>query len=161
VAALSTAATLSITDISTPNNRASTMAPVMAAFSAGTALGPAFGGVLADSIGLENTFGLVGATFLSSAVLNSIFLKETQTVPYAYEGERRLTTRGADASFTENVRTAVGQWKPIWGNREVRNAILLNSCYWVTLAGSQMTLLPLMLTDPDSFALSATTLGKV
>ena len=53
VAALSTAATLSITDISTPNNRASTMAPVMAAFSAGTALGPAMGGILADTIGLQ------------------------------------------------------------------------------------------------------------
>jgi len=59
VAALSTAATLAITDISTPLNRASTMAPVMAAFSAGTALGPAIGGLAADSFGVTTTFYMV------------------------------------------------------------------------------------------------------
>ena len=64
VAALSTAATMSITDISNPRNRATTMAPIMSAFAAGTALGPALGGMLADQIGLHETFYAVGISYL-------------------------------------------------------------------------------------------------
>ena len=91
VAALSTSATLTITDISTPNNRASTMAPVMAAFAAGTALGPAVGGILADSIGVQNTFSMIGVAFLGNAVLNGTFLTETKVrmVNEQTGGERR------------------------------------------------------------------------
>jgi hypothetical protein len=47
VAALATSATMIMTDISTPLNRASTIAPIMSAFAAGTAIGPAVGGELA------------------------------------------------------------------------------------------------------------------
>lgn len=40
-----------LTIYSTPLNRTRTIAPVMAGFSGGAALGPAAGGVLIDSIG--------------------------------------------------------------------------------------------------------------
>ncbi|GMH77636.1 hypothetical protein TL16_g07478 [Triparma laevis f. inornata] len=114
VASLSTAATLSITDMSTNNNRASTMAPVMAAFAAGTALGPAVGGMLADSVGLEVTFSLVGGAFLANSVLNGVFLSETQS--RRGEGSRFVD----DINDSEEIETvadafknAVGQWKPL------------------------------------------------
>lgn len=133
VASLSTAATLSITDISTPNNRASTMAPVMAAFAAGTALGPAVGGLLADGVGLKATFSLVGGAFLANSVLNGVFLSETQS--RAGVGSRFVDGREAEGKEKETVgdafRSAIGQWKPLLKNPKVRNAIILNSCYWI------------------------------
>jgi len=165
VAALSTSATLTITDISTPNNRASTMAPVMAAFAAGTALGPAVGGLLADSIGVQSTFSLIGVAFLGNAVLNGTMLNETKSRVarggrLVYKEKER--EKEENESFWDATQNAVGQWKPLLGNQAVRNAILLNSCYWISLSGAQMTLLPLFLTDPGgAFVMSASTLGKV
>ena len=37
----------------------------------------------------------------------------------------------------------------------------MNGLFWVSLAGCQMTLLPLLLTDPSGLALTAASLGKV
>jgi MFS family permease len=78
VSLLGCAATLMMTDISTPLNRASTMAPIMSGFTAGMALGPAMGGVMVDSIGLGPTFYLVGASYLGVAGVNRMVLSETQ-----------------------------------------------------------------------------------
>ena len=78
VAALSTAGTLMVADLSTPLNRASTYAPVMSAFAAGTALGPAVGGYLVDAVGLHATFYCVGISFWGVAVLNRVLLDETK-----------------------------------------------------------------------------------
>lgn len=66
VSALITSATMAVADISTPINRARMLAPVMAAFSAGTVLGPAAGGFLAGSIGLQPTFFVVGSLFFAN-----------------------------------------------------------------------------------------------
>ena len=49
-----------MSDISNPRNRTRTIAPVMAGFSTGAALGPAIGGVLVDTIGIPYTYGLTG-----------------------------------------------------------------------------------------------------
>ena len=98
------------------------MAPVMAAFAAGTALGPAVGGVLADGVGLKATFSLVGGAFLANAVLNGVFLSETQS--RAGVGSRFVEDRTLSGSEQETVgeafRTAVGQWKPLLKNPKVR-----------------------------------------
>ena len=53
VAALTTASTLTVADVSTPLSRASAFSPVMSAFAAGTALGPAMGGILCDQLGIR------------------------------------------------------------------------------------------------------------
>jgi MFS family permease len=37
----------------------------------------------------------------------------------------------------------------------------MNCFYWIALAGSQMTLLPLILTDPEGLAMTATNVGQV
>jgi len=88
-----------------------------------------------------------------------MFLNETQKTPYIYKPDEY--TELSKQTLVEQTNLAIGQWAPIWQNPMVRNAIILNSCYWVTLAGSQMTLLPLMLTDEATFAMTATQLGKV
>lgn len=165
VAALSTAATLSIADVSTPRNRASTMAPIMSAFAAGTALGPALGGFLADSIGIQPTFYLVGVSYIGLTAVNYFLLQETKASPIIFpwqqQEQQSTSTMSSSTSVGEAIKDAVGQWAPLMRNETVRNVVVMNGFYWVALAGSQMTLLPLMLTDPSGLAMSATGVGSV
>mmetsp|Transcript_23068 Transcript_23068/g.47016 ORF Transcript_23068/g.47016 Transcript_23068/m.47016 type:complete len:230 (-) Transcript_23068:543-1232(-) len=81
VAGLSCATTMTVADISTPLNRASSFAPISAGFAAGTAMGPALGGVLIDQLGVSPTFYLVGGCFLMLGGVNSILLDETLRRP--------------------------------------------------------------------------------
>ncbi|KAJ1418212.1 major facilitator superfamily domain-containing protein, partial [Ochromonadaceae sp. CCMP2298] len=67
-----------ISDIATPLNRTRTLAPVMAGFSGGAALGPAIGGALIGSIGIASTYATVGAAFAGLAVMNWMLLAETK-----------------------------------------------------------------------------------
>ena len=163
VAALSTAATLAMSDISNPRNRASTMAPIMSAFAAGTALGPALGGFLADAVGIKQTFYLVGVSYLGLTAVNQLLLTETKATPMVFPWQQQSSTSDAKASVSvgEAVVDAVGQWAPLMADPRVRNVVIMNGFYWVALAGSQMTLLPLMLTDPSGLAMSATGVGQV
>ena len=162
VAALSTAATLSISDISTPRNRASTMAPIMSAFAAGTALGPAMGGFLADTIGVNPTFYLVGVSYLGLTAVNHLLLTETKAATITFPWQEDTMLRNSKAqSIQEAVKDAVGQWAPLMSDPRVRNVVIMNGFYWIALAGSQMTLLPLMLTDPSGLAMTATGVGQV
>jgi len=188
VAALSTAGTLMVTDLSTPRNRASTYAPVMSAFAAGTALGPAVGGYLVDHVGLHATFYCVGASFLGVALLNDrVLLEETKPTgrmrfpwqPTTTEDERPAETTSTNAtkddnpsknhssssgnssnSVTHALRDAVGQWGPLLRDPAIRSVLVMNGVYWIALAGSQMTLLPLLLTAPDGLNFTATMVGK-
>ena len=52
------------------------------------------------------------------------------------------------------------QWGPLLQNARLRGMLSLNFCYWVALAGSQMTLLPMILSGPE-FGLDAQGLGTV
>ena len=163
VAALSTAATLSIADISTPLNRASTMAPIMSAFAAGTALGPALGGYLADTIGINPTFYLVGVSYLGLTAVNHFLLTETKAaiMTFPWQDETTASQHANKQSIKDAVRDAVGQWAPLMSDSRVRNVVIMNGFYWTALAGSQMTLLPLMLTDPTGLAMTAMGVGQV
>lgn len=162
VSFLSTAGTLMISDLSTPLNRASTYAPIMSAFSAGTALGPALGGILVDQVGLHPTFYMVGVSYLGVAALNRAILNETKThaVHFPWQ-QRRSGDDVAGDSLSSSVQDAVGQWVPLLQNSSVRNIMIMNGMYWIALAGSQMTLLPLMLTNSGGLAMSATQVGQV
>jgi len=138
------------------------MAPVMAAFSAGTALGPAIGGMAADMIGVQPTFGMVVLSFASLAFFNQLVLSETQSGPYRREiGEDDFETTKKNMTIKMAFDDARNSWVPLMQDPRIRNVVFLNSVYWVALAGSQMTLLPLYLTNPAGFALTAGALGKV
>ena len=174
VSLLSGAATLMVTDLSTPLNRASTMAPIMSGFAAGTALGPALGGVMVDSLGLNPTFYAVGVSFLGVAVLNRTILEETQRRPlqFAWTKRRQQTTKPeqpqADDTAKENnnnntssqdtlsgaVHNAVGQWIPLFRQPNVQSILIMNGFYWLALAGGQMTLMPLIMTNELSMTAS-------
>lgn len=173
VSLLSTAATLSITDSSTPLNRARTMAPMMSSFAAGTALGPAVGGILADKIGIPQTFYLVGGMYLALTAVNKLFLSETKMIPEkdrvfpwheSHAGRKRRGTRSRrekDEGVLNSIQVAVSQWQPLLANDKVRNVVMMNGFYWVALSGAQMTLLPLILTDIDGLAMSPTNVGEI
>lgn len=173
VSFLSTAATLSIADSSTPLNRARTMAPMMSSFAAGTALGPAVGGILADKIGIPQTFYLVGGSYLALMAVNQLFLSETKMIPEKdrvfpwHESQvgrkrRRIRSRREkDEGVLNSIQVAVSQWRPLLANNKVRNVVMMNGFYWVALSGAQMTLLPLILTDTNGLAMSPTSVGEI
>ena len=150
-----------LTDMSTPLNRASTIAPVMSAFAAGTALGPAIGGFLVDSVGLNPTFYVVGFSYLGVAALNRAILKETKMRTIHFPWQKPSPESTKPKSLYEASQEAVGQWVPLMRDKNVRNIMAMNGLYWVALAGSQMTLLPLLLTDSTGLNFSATQVGQV
>lgn len=158
---VSGAATMMLTDMSTPLNRASTLAPVMSAFAAGTALGPALGGFLVDSVGLNPTFYLVGVSYIGVAALNKTILEETKMRKIHFPWQVPSPESSKTKTLNESVQEAVGQWVPLVRDRNVRNILIMNGLYWVALAGSQMTLLPLLLTDSAGLDFSATQVGQV
>ena len=103
------ASTMYNTDISTPLNRARTLAPVMAAFSAGMAIGPALGGYMAGTVGVHPTFVVVGAAFASTAGLN--WMAITETKPPSLEKQ--------PASLQENVATMMTQWRDLLQSKQL------------------------------------------
>ena len=186
VSLLSTAATLSIADISTPLNRARTMAPMMSAFAAGTALGPAVGGLLADKIGVQSTFYLVGGMYLALTSINQMALTETILAPekervFPWQDQQHSANASSmgiagrkrrrrkvlrkkkkeDQSVFASIKNAVTQWGGLLEDKKVRNVALMNGFYWISLSGAQMTLLPLILTDPEGLGMSPTNVGEL
>jgi MFS family permease len=124
---------------------------------------------LTDTLGIQSTFYVVGSSYLALAMINRTTLKETQIQRL----EQRLSHLIPPLSKTnikpnptdglyEAMRNSIGQWSPLLADTKVRNVVLMNGVYWIALAGSQMTILPLILTDTShAFALTATQIGKV
>lgn len=184
VAALTTASQLMVTDVSTPLNRATTMSPIVSAFAAGTALGPAIGGGMVDSLGLQSTFFLVGSSYLGVGMLNRFTLEETQRVGFFLPHWERMAANKhskdevnyeptdiekhnslndkEQVSLGTATKKALAQWVPLFQNPKIRSIMVMNIFYWFALAGSQMTLLPLLLTNPSSgLNLTASQVGQV
>jgi len=155
VASFSAGAIQYLSDISTPLNRAKTIAPPMTAFSLGTALGPAAGGILLDYTGFVGTFALVGTGFIALAGANYIFLPKIVTT--ALETDRAGT---GTSDLKEKDKGLLQTWKGLLLDRGISNMILVNGGYWFVLSGSQMTLLPLLLSG-EKFGLSASAVGSI
>jgi MFS family permease len=153
-----------MSDISNTLNRTRTIAPVMAAFSAGAALGPAVGGLLVDTIGIPPTYGIVGGLFVLLAAVNSRLLEETKAQVLfssdssegllhddsSVEDKERERDRDKDRGILGSFHTAYSSWYELINsaNRQISNVVVLNGLYWFTLSGTQMTLLPLVMIDP-------------
>lgn len=132
------------------------MAPIMSSFAAGMAFGPAIGGLLADSIGL--------------AAVNNALLVKTKPKKMTFPWRRREQGNGGPALLSNDkddkmiasaAKNAMRQWSPLLSDAQIRNVVIMHGFYWFSLAGSQMTLLLLLLTDPNGLAMSATSVGKV
>lgn len=147
-----------MSDISNALNRTRTIAPVMAAFSAGAALGPAVGGILVDTIGIPSTYGIVGGLFVLLAAVNSRLLEETKAqvllstdsscdVELPQDGS---SVKDMERGILGSFHTAYSSWYELINssNRQISNVVVLNGLYWFTLSGTQMTLLPLVMVNP-------------
>jgi len=114
----------------------------MTAFSAGTVLGPALGGVLAGNLGIPATFGCVGVLFGVNAIATRLLTHETMPALAAKGSELDgSTNRLLDDQSTPpstvlgSVYATLGQWRPLLMHRELRPLLLLNGAYWVALPG--------------------------
>jgi len=139
VTGLVTAINMMAADISTPLSRASTMAPVMAGFNGGMILGPALGGALAHAVGPEYTCVLVGGVLALNAVAARSMLAETR-------GSREIGDAAAPPQ-SQTAREVVDELRTSWdASPEIRRLGLANLAFFATIAGVNMTVLPLVLT---------------
>lgn len=157
VAGFLTAATMYISDISTPLNRARSLAPPMTAFSAGAAVGPAIGGVLADSVGIPVTFFTVGTSFGILSLLNHSFMPKSTSLTATSDNTSDDNTDNITGKKKISLRE---RWGGLLQDTRMFNMTMLNCGYWFVLSGSQITLMPLMLVG-DQFQLSASAIGGV
>ncbi|KAL7535284.1 hypothetical protein ACHAXR_006384 [Thalassiosira sp. AJA248-18] len=188
VAALTTASTLTMADVSTPLSRASTLSPLMSAFAAGMALGPAIGGILHDAWGIRDTFFTVGLIYGVAAIWNHVSVNETMrtgewwekdTLPWHNDVDGGGTTKkkkstiatpsmessihSDNSSMTTTISQAVKdtteQWTYLLADPRVRPVVIMNGFYMLALSGTQFTLLPLILTGGGATASAGTAAG--
>lgn len=136
-------AQLYLADISSPQNRARTMAPVYTAFGVGTAFGPAIGGMLGASYGLNAPFVFVGSAMMSAAVLNYFTIKETK---------QDLSEAKSSINIMKELRSTVQQWKSIVSDKTIRSVLTLNTTFWMVHTGSQLAMIPFILNDRFGFS---------
>jgi len=163
VTALLTGSASFVSDISTPLNRAQTMAPISSAFSAGTVAGPAVGGVLASGIGLSATFAVVAGTFGLNALYSRLFMAETKDwAPQRRPapGADAATDDSADAAAAEAPRPAASYYSLLKDDAAIRQLCAVNALYWLGFGGANMTVLPLVLAS-DRFGLDAAHIGAI
>ena len=144
-------AQLYLTDISKPWNRARTLAPTSAAFSAGASVGPAIGGVLAQNFGVAPCFFYVGGAIGVVGLMNYFLLPETR-IPKSRVLGRIDPASGEDknGTFTGFVRESrelvgqtVGTWRRLGADRNVGIVCTTHLAYWCTISGAQFTLMPI------------------
>ncbi len=187
VASLTTASTLTVADSSTPLSRARTFSPLMGAFAAGMAIGPAIGGVLCDTWGIQNTFFAVSSSYCVASIWNHLSVNETKrhgelwekkTLPWHSPdaidalpslSERSNNEKAESVSIPNAVKDTTEQWTRLLADKHVRPIVIMNGFYMSTFAAAQLTLLPLLLTGGGTtatgaatgLALSATAMGQV
>lgn len=179
VAAFTSGAFMYMSDISTALNRTRTMAPVMSGFQAGTAVGPAIGGVAVETLGITNSYIAVGSSIAALAIMNQLFLTESRYKPEPEPeadavaemdtDDRTPIDRGAAITAAASKQpageqdegsfgTALREWRRLCQSRKIRDIVTLNGFYWISLAGTQLTLLPLFMTA-EPLALSPAEIG--
>jgi MFS family permease len=167
VSAFSGGLNMLLSDISTGLNRTRTYAPVLSSYQAGTAFGPAIGGFLINHFGIAATYFTVGGAFAVMASLNQVLLKETMPGRTIYQiradekrAEERTRTSPAPPVLTVSVsekkksgfsdvlgsfKITLLSWKELMKVPALRDLMILHGCYWTALAGTSMTLLPLLM----------------
>ena len=147
-----TGAQLYLSDISNAKNRARTMSPLMAAFSAGSALGPAVGGLLFEQFGVRPLFAIVGGCIAFISLNNYTQLPETKPIVPSIDGKKKKL----DLIF--EFKNTLSQWKELIKNSDMRAALSVHCSYWFAASGCTFTLMPLF--AYSNLGLSATALGS-
>lgn len=147
VSALITGAFVAAADVSTPRNRARSMAPLSIGFNFGNAFGPFAAGVLISGVGLTHTFIGSGALLGLNTLTSLALIRETRP-PIAKTEE----------GFSEAFAGAVRSWVPLLQSSPLRQATLYQSLFWGAFGAGFMTSLPILLGE-TKLGLSASALG--
>lgn len=134
-----TGAALYCSDISKPHNRARTLAPMTAAFSAGAACGPAIGGALASQFGVGPCFYFTAGAIASVGVLNYFQLPETKA--------KAARSKEKNRTMKEILSRQVEKWRKLSSMPDVRAILGVHWALWFTTSGSQFTLMPIMASE--------------
>lgn len=100
-----------LADISSPSNRARTMAPMQLGFSAGMALGPAIGGFLADILSVRQTFLITGMAIFGACLNNAIMCPETK--PKSLD----IDIKDSDVGMLGLIKNTLTEWTDILKER--------------------------------------------
>jgi MFS transporter, DHA1 family, multidrug resistance protein len=141
---------LFLADISRTSNRARTMAFMSVAFSAGTALGPLAGGLLASHFGLRLPFYFVGGAVAAVTVINYFVVPETKVFA-APPSNSDTTQPPASPPPWETFVDSIRQWKPLLRNRQMQSVLGLQTAFWIATSGATFTLMPLFATNKFGF----------
>ena len=139
---------LYLADISKPENRARTMAPLAIAFSMGMALGPVAGGILAEHSGLAAPFLYVGGVTLVAALNNYMTLSETRAPSAAQR----------DVPLKDEVLKTFRGLPAVASSTNMRAVLALHSVYWGVTSGAMFALLPVF--AAEQFGLGVAEIGK-
>jgi len=123
----------------TPLNRVTNMAVLSQARNAGMAAGPAVGGLLGGIVSMETAFAVVGGTlFLSAAAFHNIY---RDVAPGSGPGAAS-SLEGDGGAFAN----ALQSWRIVLNSvPEAAPICLMSAIGWGTIAGTNYTLLPLLL----------------
>ena len=155
-----------VADISTSLNRTRTLAPVTASFQAGTALGPALGGMAVTSLGIGPCYNICGGLLIALAGLNHMFLQpaqsidqlqhQTQIVHRKEVVSKQKEESNANASDGPSFSKSMEQWTTLMKQPKIGSVVKANMVYWIGLSGASLTLLPLYMVQ---LQLSPTEIG--
>ena len=141
-----TGAAIYLADISTPANRGHFVATNQGALLVGVSLGPAIGGLVADSYGLHAPFLLVGLATLVASLYGYVRLPETRP---------ELPAERDTDSHAPRAQT----WLRQLGSTDFLAVSAVTASVFLTRAAGRMTLMPLL--AAASFGYSAGELGIV
>ena len=159
VSIFTTGAFMIVSDVSTALNRTRTMAPIMTGFQAGIALGPAVGGIAIESLGIPLTYVSCGVMFTVIAIANHYLMQETMRVKTTSMTPKQHSKSEKVSSVFNSFFSTLSAWKHLGTtNLPLRRVCELNMFYWFSLAGVQMTILPLYMVSPV-FNLNPTQIG--
>jgi len=116
------------------------MSPVMASFQAGTALGPAIGGVAVSHLGIASSYYVVGGMIGGLAGLNYLFLRESAR-------PQQLLSSSSSPPSSSLFNIAITKWRELLKVPRMQNVVFVNLMYWIGLSGTSLTLLPLYMVD--------------
>ena len=105
---------------------------------------------------------MVGAVFGAMTVLNKMYLKETMPIiTTTADSTAKSINNNSSGAFSEVLgafSTAGKAWKELMKSQPLNQILFVNFIFWYCLAGTQMTLLPLLMVSPH-FNLGATEIG--
>lgn len=100
----------------------------------------------------------VGGVFFLNALGTRVGMAETQP-RREWESLGGRQDLGSPRGMLRAAGETFAQWRPVLETREIRSVVALHCAYWACLAGANMTLLPLMLTDAERFGLTPAQVG--